>query len=116
MPTSIVTLFERADMRNDTKWFDEYFEKNYQILHMHYRITDGIFDWNNFKAWKRGVYDEYGRAYRRLLELRDSDGTPLWKRCECSSNCDNIPRGLTRTILRDNESLEDDMDRVYSNN
>lgn len=114
--TPIITLFERADMRNDVEWFDKYFEKNYQELHMHFRITDGIFDWKNFKAWKKGVYDEYGRAYRRLLELQDSNGKPLWEKCDCNSACDNIPRGLTRTIIRDNETLKDDMDRVYSDN
>jgi len=113
MTVSFHVQFERAEMTNDVNWFDAFYDKNKIFLDTHLFITDGVFTWENFKEWKRAAYDEKGRAYKALLYIRDEHEQPLWKRCGCGEDCDNIPKGLTRTMGRDT-SLEEEMDIAYN--
>ena len=113
MATPITIQFERADLRNDTDWFNTYYEVNKERLYRHFQATDFVFSWKNFKNWKKSAYDENGRAYSKLLTMKDDDGNPLWEKCGCGNTCDNVPNGLTRTVPRES-TLHDDMNTVYS--
>lgn len=41
--------FERADNRNDTKWFETHWEKHSDEMLFHVQVTP--WDWDNFHAW-----------------------------------------------------------------
>ena len=52
MPRLIIE-FEQADLRNDIEWFDKYYEINKIQLNKHFQMTNGVFDWKNFKDCKK---------------------------------------------------------------
>lgn len=114
MSVSLHIQFERAELRNDIEWFNTHYETNRDTLYRHFQATNFIFSWDNFINWKKHAYDVNDRAYIKLLTMKDADGNLLWKKCGCGNSCDNLPRGLTRTVSRENSVL-DDMNSLYNN-
>lgn len=47
--------FERADMREDNEWYENNI-KYLKCMDFHFHMTQGVFEFNHFKAWRLEQY------------------------------------------------------------
>ena len=50
--------FEKADLKNDTEWFDQNYLKYKEFNDHHFKMTYPLFKWDNFIAWKAETLDD----------------------------------------------------------